>query len=356
MSITIPATAQLARPKAMFYFYSPLRTVFQSPTISDTTPVSTISTTRTTAKTYTINVPNGADTIRVIIYGRADEGIGYFILNIDGEDVATASTTSTSETIVLDYVGSISPGTRTIRIDYYSSLPGASVYITRVFIATGIVLTSTTLTDLITFNVTYQLLRSGDIRYSPGVRVFIWGNRKTTAPMTLTIPEATNIAIGRNNLSAGNDNDRAETILAIITGSVTFQEGGEFTIPVTLRGTVGAPGDTIIITRIQARAQLRREAWTIGEVRVYERGVCEYSGRALLVSVPGGGTSTAHWFSRRDIQDRYLTWISISGAGTDVTVHNYRIAVVTPVHFIAGWSEEHRGEAFIEWVSVVVWG
>jgi hypothetical protein len=356
MSITIPVTAQIARPKAYFYFHSPLRTIFSSPTVTDTTPVSTRSPARTTAKTYNLNIPSGANTIRVIIHGYVDGHTGYFILNIDGVDVATASTTSLSETTVLDYIGSISPGTRTIRIDYYNPVPEFSVYITRVYIATGIGLTSTTLTNLITFSVTYQLLRSGDIRYSPGIRVFVFGNRKTTAPLSLTIPEATNITVGRNNLGAGNDNDKAETILAILTGSVTFQEGGEFTIPATLRGNVGASGDIIIITRILARVQLRRESTGVGEVRVYERGVVEFAGRALVVSVPGGVTSTCIEVQRRELKDQRLASHCISGSGADVTVFNFRTAVVTPVHFTIGFCEDSLGEAFIEWVQVVVWG
>jgi hypothetical protein len=354
--ITIPATAQIQRPKAMFYFYSPLQTVFTSPTVSDTTSVSTSSATRTTAKTYTLSIPSGANTIRVIVYGYVNGYTGYFVLNIDGVDVASASTTSTSEVIVIDYIGSISPGTRTIRIDYYQSISGYTVTVSKVYIATGIGVGSTALSNLITFSIIYQIVRSGDIRYSPGIRVFVFGNRKTTASMTLTIPEATSITIGRNNLGAGNDNDKAETILAILTGSVTLQEGGEFTVSATLRGGVGASGNVVIITRILARAQLRREVGSLGEVRVYERGVVEYAGRALLISVPGGVTSTAHAISRRDIQDRHLAWIAITGTGVDIISHNYRIAVVAPTHFTLSWDEDVTGEAFIEWVQVVVWG
>jgi hypothetical protein len=340
----------------MFYFYSPLRTIFDSPRVSDTTSVSTLSTTRTTAKTYTLSIPSGANTIRVVIYGYVNGATGYFILNIDGVDVQTATTTSTSEVIVMDYVGSISPGTRTIRIDYYASASGYTVYVTKVYIATGIGLTSTTPTTIATFTLTYQLLRQGDIRYSPGIRVFVFGNRKTTAPLSLTIPEATGVTIGRNNRGAGNDTTTSETILAIITGSVTLQEGGEFTVSATLRGNVGASGDTVIITRILARAQLRREIAGVGEVRVYERGVCEYAGRAMLVSVPDGTSTTQHVYLRRDIQDRYLAWVVMSGAGADVMSHNFRLPVVTPIHFVASFSEDPLGEAFLEWVQVVVWG
>jgi len=200
LSLHVPVTAQLPRPKAYFYFYSPLQTVFSSPTVSDTVAVSTTSTTRTTAKTYTLSIPSGANTIRVIVYGRS--GPGYtitVILNIDGVDVASATIdTGGATVVVLDYVGSIGPGSHTIRIDYYSSAPNV-VSISAVYIATGIGLTSTTPTDLITFSITYQLLRQGDIRYSPGIRVFVFGNRKTTAPISLTIPEATNITVGRRN-------------------------------------------------------------------------------------------------------------------------------------------------------------
>jgi hypothetical protein len=354
VSIQAPLPVQLARPKAYFYFYSPLQTIFSSPTVSDTTSVNTLSTTRTTAKTYTLSIPTGANTIRVIIYGYVNGATGYFILNIDGVDVQTATTTSTSEVIVMDYVGSISPGTRTIRIDYYISQTGFTVVITKVFIATGIGLTSTTLSDVITFSVTYQLLRFRDIRYSPGVRVFVWGNRKTTAPTTLVIGSSPRV--GRNQLGAGNDNATAETFLAIITGSVTLQEGGEFTLNVTLQGAVRATGDVIIITRVLARAQLRREVGEVGEVRVYERGVAEYAGRLLIVPVPGGASSTCHAIHRRDVLDRRLAAHCISGTGSDVTVFNIRVAVVAPIHFDAGFNEDHLGEGFLEWVQLVVWG
>jgi hypothetical protein len=359
VSITIPATTQIQRPKAMFFFYSPLQTVFSSPTVSDTTQVSITSAPRTTLKTYTLTIPAGADRIRILVRGFVG---GYNIfggrvyVNINGTDVASILIiTNTAEALLIDYIGSISPGSYTIRIDGEAET-GYTLYITKVFIATGIGLTSTTLTTIRSFTVTYQLLRQGDIRYSPGVRVFVFGNRRTTAPLTLTIPEATSVTVGRNNLGAGNDNDKAETILAILTGSVVLQEGGEFTIDVSIRGGVGASGDVVIITRILARAQLRRETDSVGEVRVYERGLAEYFARALLVSVPGGGASLAHYILRRDIQDRPLAWTPISSFGTDITSYNFKIAVVASIHFSSGFGEDSRGEGYTEWVQVVVWG
>jgi len=350
----VPVTAQIPRPKAYFYFYSPLQTIFSSPTVSDTTEVNTLLTTRTTAKTYTLNIPAGANTIRVIIYGRVNGATGYFILNIDGVDVATATTSAMTETIIIDYVGSISPGSHTIRIDYYISQTGFTVILSKVYIATGIGLTSTTLSDLITFSVTYQLVRSGDIRYSPGVRVFVYGNRKTTANAMLQVGSST--IVGRNQLGAGNDNNTAEAFLAIVTGSVALQEGGEFTASVTLRGNVGASGDVIIITRIQARAQLRREHYGVGEVRIYERGVAEYFAHAIFVSVPGGTSNTAHVMSYRDIRDALIDWIVISSLGSNVILHNYKVAVVAPVYLTASFSEDPLGESFLRWVQLVVWG
>jgi hypothetical protein len=355
VSLRTVITAPIQRPKAMFYFYSPLQTVFSSPTVSDTTAVSTSSTTRTTAKTYTLTIPSPGNRIRVIVYGRVTLAPNTMTvyLNIDGVDVASASTDSVVETIVLDYNGSITPGAHTIRIDFLTGV-GRDVYITRVYIATGIGLTSTTLTDLITFSVTYQLLRSGDIRYSPGVRLFIYGNRRTTSTARFEVGSGS--VTGRNQLGAGNDNATAEAFLAILTGSVTLQEGGEFTVSATLRGNIGASGDIVIITRILARAQLRIQGGGFGEVRVYERGVVEYFARALLVSVPGGGAGVQHWFSRRDLQDRFLSWHQISGSGADVVLYNFRIAVVAPVHFTSSFNEDYVGEGFLEWVQLVVWG
>jgi len=361
--MTTPVTAQLARPKAMFYFYSPLQTIFSSPTVSDTQLVSIPSTgsaERVNAKTYTLTIPDGADRIRVVVYGYVTpEYTCTVYINVNDVDVASATFSNTTEAIIIDYMDSISPGSRTIRIDVTrppAQPASATVVITKVFIATGIGFTSTTPTTIATFTLRYQLLRQGDIRYSPGIRVFVFGNRKTTAPLTLTIPEATNIVVGRNNMNAGNDNDKAETILAILTGSITLQEGGEFTLNVSLRGAVGATGDIVIITRILARAQLRREPGPVGEVRVYERGVAEYFARALLVSVPGGVTSTSHFISRRDIQDRHVSWVLVSASSADVVIHNYRVAVVAPVHFTVATDEDYHGEAFIEWVQLVVWG
>jgi hypothetical protein len=340
----------------MFYFYSPLQTVFSSPTVSDTTVGATASPTRTTVKSYTLNVPAGANRIRVLIYGRVgSEGLrGAIFLNVDGNDVASVFITNSSEALVIDFTGSITPGSRTIRVDA-QNIDGVTVYLTKVYVVTGIALTSTTPADIISFTVTYQLLRQGDIRYSPGIRVFVFGNRKTTAPMTLTLGLTSEIR-GRNNIGAGNDNDRAETILAILTGSVTLQEGGEFTVSATLRGAVGASGDVVIITRILARAQLRRDILEFTQVRVYEMGVVEYFGRALLVSVPGGCPNTYHYIMQRNILDRFVRPITISGSGTDVTLLNYRIAVVAPIHFGSACDEDLAGESFIEWVQLVVWG
>jgi hypothetical protein len=353
LSLTIPAPAQIPRPKAYFYFYSPLQTVFSSPTVSDTTSVSTTSTTRVTLKTYSLTLPSGANRIRVLVYGYRDVLTGRIYLNIDDVDVATVDVTVSSETLLIDYIGSITPGSHTVKVDGVN-VTSTTLYVTKVYIATGIGLTSTTLTDLIAFSVTYQLVRSGDIRYSPGVRVFVWGNRKTTATTTLQVESSS--TVGRNQLGAGNDNTTPEVFLAIITGSVTLQEGGEFTVSAALRGNVGASGDIVIITRIQARAQLRRESGGVGEVRVYERGVVEYFARAVLVSVPGGVTDAYQNISRRDVLDRPLAWINIAGPGIYITVINYRVAVVVPLHFTVSYSDDAFGESFLEWVQAVVWG
>jgi hypothetical protein len=358
MSIQIPTIAQLPRPKAYFYFYSPLQTIFDSPRVSDTTAVSTTSTTRVTLKTYTLSTPSGANKIRVVVWGynSGPSATGNLYLNINGVDVASnTGIGNTTEAVLIDYIGDITAGSLTIRIDGFES-SGQTLTVSKVFIATGIELTSTTPTTIATFTLTYQLLRQGDIRYSPGIRVFVFGNRKTTAPLTLTIPEATGITVGRNNLGAGNDNDKAETILAILTGSVTFQEGGEFTVSATLRGAVGATGDTVIITRIQARAQLRRERRELGEVRVYERGVAEYAGRLFVVPVPGGVGGAVHGVHFRDVQDRLLIDPAISGGGSSVVVFNVRVAVVTSAHFATSYDDDAFGETILEWASVVVWG
>jgi hypothetical protein len=354
MSLQTPTPVQLQRPKAYFCFYSPLQTVFDSPKVSDTTSASTMSTARVTLKSYSLTLPSGANRVRVIVYGYVNGATGTIYLNIDDVDVTSASFTNTSEAIVLDYIGSIAPGAHTVRIDGLISAPGFTLVLTKVYIATGIGLTSTTLTDLITFSVTYQLLRSGDIRYSPGVRVFVYGNRKTTAPARLEV--GSDHRVGRNQLGAGNDNTAPEVFLAIVTGSVTLQEGGEFTVSATLRGAVGASGDVVIITRIQARAQLRRESHGLGEMRVYERGVVDYSARLLIVSVPGGSISTSHIVSRRDIQDRHLAFHSISSGGADITILGVKIACVAPIHFTLWSSEDGLGENLLEWVQLVVWG
>jgi hypothetical protein len=254
---------------------------------------------------------------------------------------------------LIDYIGSITPGSHTVKVDGVN-VTSTTLYVTKVYIATGIGLTSTTLTDILSFSVTYQLLRSGDIRYSPGVRVFVWGNRKTTATTTLQVGSSP--TVGRNQLGARNDNATAEVFLAIITGSVTLQEGGGFTVSETLRGNVGASGDVVIITRIQARAQLRRETLYFGEVRVYERGVAEYVAQARLVSVPGGNPNTSHELQFRNLFDTFVNWIIISGSGTLVLFYNFKVAVVTPIHFNADFSADGQGEAYLEWVQVVVWG
>jgi hypothetical protein len=337
----------------MFYFYSPLQTVFSSPTVSDTTLARSSSSTRVTVKSYSLTVPQGANTIRVIVVGNVTRDSGTVWVNINGVDVVSRTVTETTPTRLIDYIGNISPGSLTVMIDASYSGTG-EIQIANVFITTGVGVTSTTLSDLITFSVTYQLLRSGDIRYSPGVRLFIYGNRKTTAPTTLQVGSSP--LVGRNQLGAGNDNTVPEVFLAIVTGSVTLQEGGEFTVSATLRGGVGATGDIVIITRIQARAQLRREGGTAGEVRVYERGVVEYFARALAVSVPGGSPGTYQYISQRDIQDTHLVYLNISSGGADVYLYNFKLAIVTPIHFNTFNNEDYYGEAFIAWVSLVVWG
>jgi hypothetical protein len=186
------------------------------------------------------------------------------------------------------------------------------------------------------------------------VRLFIYGNRKTTAPARLEVGSSP--VTGRNQLGAGNDNSTPEVFLAIITGSVTLQEGGEFTVSATLHGSVGATGNIVIITRILARAQLRMED-DVGVVRIYERGVAEYAGMAVLVPIPGGVTSVGHFFSMRDVLDRHIRWVVFTVRGTTVMALDFRIPIVTPIHFSVEYSNDaFFGESFLEWVQVVVWG
>jgi len=168
---------------------------FKPYTLRDTAAASVVSTTRVNIKTYNYDTAGGATPrkVRVRVWGHTDASgtTAYFILVIDGADVASTSTSSTSSILVIDYVADISPGPHTIAIDGYNSHSGIRTYVDSVTIIDSFTVTSTTPTSLGSFSFNpadeYILKCFGDFKFEVGNRLKVGIYKKITSNATVTI-------------------------------------------------------------------------------------------------------------------------------------------------------------------------
>ena len=276
--------------------------------ISDTTEVSNSSTTETTLKSYSFSVGANTNSIRIKLYGRSPNAVNATTYNIyvDGTLVASQTVTGvTTTSLIIDYIGDLSPGSHTVEIKAYNA-GGATFYISRVYIVAGKKIdstTPTTLVNLIGLDEEYTLQENGNFIYRLGVRYWIKGNRKTTATATVTSNLSNEVEGYHRNLGAGDDDD--EIFLTIRTG--------DFRPDVAIYMNVGASGDVIIVTGVYVQVTISRNAPPNG-VRINEHGLAVAFVRHATID---GTSGIVCWGGETRAGVRSL-WCST--VGTDISV------------------------------------
>ena len=318
------------------------RTNIGGRSISDTTEVSSSSTTEATLKSYSFSVGANTNSIRIKVYGKSPDTVNATTYNIyiDGTLVASQTVTGVTDiSIIIDYIGNLSPGSHIVEIKGYN-VGGATFYVSRVYIVAGLKINTTTPTMLVNLtglDTEYSLHVNGNFEYELGVRYWIKGNRKTTASATVTSNLASEITGVYNNLGAGDDD--GEIWLIIRTG--------DFRSDPTISANVGTTGDVIIITGVYVQVVLRG-VWPRPLV-VKERGLVAVSGRFASVD-----TTSINLTYRAPTRNGIIVlWASESGG--DITVvtplisSHYSELFVYVLH-----SQDDPGRGIYLYVSVVV--
>ena len=227
-------------------------------------PYETSNTTATVVAQYTFTAGAGTNYIRVRVYGYVASGTGYYAVVINGTTVAgPVSTTSTTNVLLIDYLGSLTPNTSyTVQISAYVSGAGAGAYVTQVSINAGFGLTSTASTTILTINLdpnndTYTLKVTGNFVYQLGIKWAVMGNKKTTTNVVLSSNLSGNAVY--NNSVSGDDGDNN---VLIVSGQ------GYYATSFTISGYVGASGDVLIITEIYAQIEFYN-----GSIFIKETGI-----------------------------------------------------------------------------------
>ena len=290
VSIVYPTPANTTRLKQFFWDAKDNRNVGRGIGgyyTNDTTAAQTSSTTATVVKQYTFTSGAGTNYIRVRVYGYVTGGTGYYAVVINGTNVSgTVSTTSTSNVLLIEYLGSLAPNTSyTVQITAYNSTANVATCVTQVSINAGFGLTSTTAVNILTItlgtNDTYTLYSNGNFVYQVGIRWWAQGNRKTTASATITSNLVSEIqSFYGYSPSAYNDTDN-NVFLTVRTGN--------YATSFTISGNVGASGDIIIITEIYCQIVLRGnnvDSLNIGgawQVLIREKGIGSITERYVAI-------------------------------------------------------------------------
>jgi len=274
--------------------------------ISDTTEVSNSSTTETTLKSYSFSVGANTNSIRIKLYGRSPNAVNATTYNIyvDGTLVASQTVTGITDiSLIIDYIGDLSPGSHTVEIKGYNA-GGATFYVSKVYIIAGLKIDSTapvTLVNISGLDTEYNIQANGDFGYRLSVRYWIKGNRKTTATATVDSNLANEVEGYYRNLGAGDDD--GEIFLTIWTG--------DFRPDVAIYINVGASGDVIIVTGVYVQVTISRNAYPNG-VEINERGLAVAFARYATID---GYASHVCWFTE-SLSIRHNAWCT--GDGTDV--------------------------------------
>jgi hypothetical protein len=324
--------------------------------ISDTTEVSTTSTTRVNLKTYTITTSAKSNYIRIQVWGRVYYTSGaytlYLFINIDGTDVVSWSSStlagSTTPSLLIDYNGSISAGaSHTIKIDGYVS-GTATLYVSYVYGIVGFGITSTTSINIASLdsNDIYTLISSGNFAFKLGIRIWVSGNRKTTATSTITT-NSTNQIQGLNNLGAGNDGGNISSLLRTTL---------DYLNNLTISGYVGASGDVLIITNLYIQITLRginADKYNLKTNWIFvinEIGLIHINSRHVSID---GSSQAVSYYNVSQIEYRALY---TSSSASDVSVFN----IITNNNDVGAYhvsnSEDSSGLSLFLLLSIIVIG
>jgi len=288
------------------------------------TPYYTTNTTATVVAQYTFTAGAGTNYIRVRVYGYVGSGTGYYSLIINGTTVAgPVSTTSTTNVLLIEYLGSLTPNTSyTVQVSAYVSGAGASANVSQVSINAGFGLTSTTSTTILTItlgtNDTYTLYANGNFVYNVGIRWWAKGNRKTTTTATI-VSNLVNESQGAYSPTAANDTDN-NVFLQLRTGN--------YATSFTISGNVGATGDVIIITEIYAQITLRgNNADSLGnfgywELLIKEKGMMVITARNVATDFGNNAGFVYAAITKNGYAFAYQTTTSTN----DITVSNLTFA------------------------------
>jgi len=309
----------------------------------DTTQVSTSSTTRTNFKTYTptFNV-SGLVRVRVYAHIGSSSYVGYVYLNIDGTDVASNSTSATTSTLLIDYVGSVSSGAHTIKVDGYMSNSLTSLSIDTVVIVQGAGFNSTTTTTAFSSSLeSYSLYDGGggDFKYSVGVAYKIVYHRKTTASYTFNV---NGVAPQWADLSVVDDGDNTVTGY----GEAPYQS----TLAIT--GSVGASGNCVIILNMYVQVTLRSNQSTshCSNCRFvsFAKGFHYIYGKAYAIDV------ASYMYVNRDDPSlsNYFIATSVSVSAGATAIANYQYTNTSSL--IVNSDIKYSGFIFLEVIAVSV--
>ena len=297
--------------------------------ISDTTEVSNSSTTEITLKSYSFSVGANTNSIRIKLYGRSPNTANATTYNIyvDGTLVASQTITGiTTTSLIIDYIGDLSPGSHTVEIRAYNA-GGATFYISRVYVVAGLKIDSTTpvtLASVTGLDTEYSLYVNGNFVYKLGVRYWIKGNRKTTATATVTSNLANEVEGYHKNLGAGDDD--GEIFLTIRTG--------DFRPDVNISMAVGASGDVIIVTGVYIQVTISRNAKPSG-VAINERGLAMAFARHATID---GNGSHVCWFTE-SLSIHYHVWCTDISTDLLATMPIFPVRPGVWLHF--GYNEDN---------------
>lgn len=239
---------------------------------NDTAAVSTTATTLTQLKSYTVTTNGVTNGMRIIVQGYVSAGTGNYEVEVNGavptpvKGSATGSTTSTSAVTVIDAFISLSTNSSyTVTVLADNSTSGDTTYITSVTIITGVLITSTTATELFTATVATiedeigceYLSNTG--AFGTGTGIVVLGNisRSTTATATLSFADqftpsgkySSSVGLGATDdsgtdtfYSAGGNLNYVDVVPTGYNGDVTL----------TVYGNVGASGDAMLLVTLFA--------------------------------------------------------------------------------------------------------
>jgi len=355
IQVTYPQPVNATRLKQFFWDVKDRRTVPRG--IGgyynvDTTAVTNNTGATATVKTYTFTSSANTNAIRVRVYGSASSStLTYtFYLLINGTQVKTGSTSSTSSVLVIDYIGSLTPNTNyTIQVQVTN---GGTV--NQVTIIAGFGLTSTTAVNILTINLdpandTYTLNVNGNFVYTLGIRWWAKGNRKTTATATIVSNLVNEIQSNTYSPTAADDGD-SNVFLTLRTGN--------YATSFTISGNVGASGDVIIITEIYCQIVLRGNltdsfnTLTSWDLLIKEKGMMTVTSRH--VTIDGSSMWVGFYFiTSSGFEQSYQ-----SSFGSDVRVSNLIFSTndAPEVTWQVGYQDDIYGFTVLLYVNIIIIG